>query len=129
MTLDWSDSTLVLFQDLPLFISKDTKHLFSLGYILLETPESLLGSLKNVIILAHGKAEVVLCNVGVGIGVELRRGDGSHTDLMDEEPAELEVTRAISDMRREGVISWQLDGGHVGQHEIATFRLGVLDAR
>lgn len=128
MMLGWAHSLRYVPPPLHPSISKH-KHLFSLGDILLETPESLLGSLKNVIILANGKTEVVLRDVCVGIGVELCRGDGSHSDLMNEEPAELEVTRAVSDMRREGIIGWQFDRGHVSQHEITTFRLGVLNAR
>lgn len=98
----------------------------SLGNILLQAPESLLGGFKNVIILAHGKPQVVLSDVGIGIGVELRGWNGGHANLVDEEPAKFEIPRTISHMRREGIIDRELDRGHVGQHKVPSLRVGVL---
>lgn len=95
--------------------------------ILLQTAQSLLCSLKDVVVLANSKTEVILGNVLIRIGVELSRRDGSNSNLMDEEPAEFEVAGTVGHMRRELVVLWQLDGGHVGQNEVTTFGIRVLN--
>lgn len=98
----------------------------SLSNILLQAPQSLLGGFKNIVVLAHGKAQIVFRNVGIGIGIELRRGDGGHANLVNEEPAKFEIPRTIRHMRREGIISREFDRGHVGQYKVAAFRVGIL---
>lgn len=94
--------------------------------ILLQAPQSLLGSLQNIIVLADSEAEIVLGNVSIGIGVELRRRNCSNANLVDQEPTKLEITGATGHMRREGIVGWQLDRCHVCQHKVSTFRLRVL---
>ena len=102
-------------------------HITSLYDILLQTAQSLLGGLQNVVVLAHREPKVILGDVGVRIGVELCWGDRGHTDFMDQEPAKLEVARAIGNMRREGVVLREFDGGHVRQDKVAALGIGVLD--
>lgn len=64
--------------------------------------------------------------MGVLVGIELGRRDGGDADLLDQEPAELEVAGAAGDVGREGVAFGEFDGGHVGEDEVAAFRVGVL---
>lgn len=45
---------------------------------------------------------------------------------MDKEPAELKVTRPARNVRRERVALWELDGGHVSEHEVAAFGVRIL---
>lgn len=97
-----------------------------LSDVLLETSETFLGSLENVIVLANSKAEIVLSNVSVGIGVELSRRNSGNADFLNEEPAELEVTRTVGNVGWEGVICWELDRGHVGQNKVSTLGVRVL---
>lgn len=99
---------------------------FLLGNVLLQAPQSLLRSLQNVVILADSKAEIVFGKAGIGVGIELGGRDGSDANLVDQEPTELEITRAASHMGWEGIVGGQLDRCHVGQHEVSTFGLGVL---
>ena len=94
--------------------------------ILFQTTQSFLCTLKNIIILAHRKSEVVLGDVCVGVSIELRGRDRSNANLLDQEPAELEVTRAISDVRWEWVVCRELDRGHVGQDKVSAFGIRVL---
>lgn len=98
-----------------------------LGDILLQSPQALLGSLKNIIVLAHRKAEIILSNEGVGIRVEFSGRDSSHANLMDEEPAELEITRPASNMRRERIVGRELYRGQVGKHKVSTLGIRVLE--
>lgn len=97
-----------------------------LGDILLQAPQTLLGSLKNIIVLAHRKAEIILSDVGVGISVEFSGRDSSYANLLDEEPAKLEITGTASNMGREGIVSWELYRGHVDKHKVSTLRIRVL---
>lgn len=101
-------------------------HITSLYDILLQTAQSLLGGFKDVVVLAHRESKVILGDVGVRIGVELRRGDRGDTDFVDEEPAKLEVARATGHMRREGIVLGKFDGGHVRKDEVAALRIRVL---
>lgn len=87
---------------------------FSLFDILLQAAESLLSSLEDVIILAHSKAKVVLTQVGICICIELGWGNSGNANLMDKEPAELEVTRTAGDVRRERIILWKIDSCEIG---------------
>jgi hypothetical protein len=64
--------------------------------------------------------------VGIRIGIELRRWDGGDANLVDEEPAELEIARAAGDMGREGVVLWEFDRGHIAKDKIAALGVGVL---
>lgn len=83
--------------------------LTSLYNILLQTAQPLLGGLQNIIILAYGKPEIILRNVGIGVSVELGWRNGRNANLMNEEPAKLEVAGAACNMRREWVTFRQLD--------------------
>lgn len=94
--------------------------------VLLQTTESLLRGLENVIVLAHSKAKVVFSDFGIRVRVKLSGRDRSHTNLMDQEPAELEVTRTVGNVLGELVVFRELDGRHVRENEVATFRVGVL---
>lgn len=82
---------------------------FSLGDILLQTPQSLLGGLENIIVLAHGESEVVFGDVSVGVSVELGWRDSRNSNFLNQEPAELEIARTVGHMRREWVVSRELD--------------------
>lgn len=84
-----------------------------LGDIFLQASQPFLGSLEDIIVLAHRKAEIMLSKVGVGISVEFSGRDSSHANLMDEEPGELEITRTASNMGWEGIVSRELYRGHV----------------
>mgnify|MGYP006873518250 CR=1 FL=1 len=64
--------------------------------------------------------------MGVRIGIEFRRRNGGDANLLDEEPAELEIARAAGDVWREGIVLWEFDRGHVGQDKVAALRVGVL---
>jgi len=112
----------------PLDLNGDTQEsaYVSLGNELLQAPQSLLGGLENIIVLAHGEAEIVLGNVGIGLRIELGRRDAGHANFVDEEPAELKIARAAGHMRREWIIFGELHRGHVGQHEVSTIGIGVL---
>lgn len=99
---------------------------FLLGNVLLQSSQALLSSLKNIIVLAHRKAEIILSDVSVGIGIEFSGRDSSHANLLDEEPAELEIPRTASNMWRERIVSRELDRGHVDKHKVSTLRIRVL---
>lgn len=101
-------------------------YLSLLGDILLQTSQALLGSLKDIIVLAHRKAEIILSDVGVGISVEFSGRDSSYANFLDEEPAELEITRTASNMGREGIVSRELYRGHVDKHKVSTLRIRIL---
>lgn len=94
--------------------------------ILLQTTQSILRSLEDIVILTDSEAEVILRNMGIPISIELSRGNGSDANLMDKEPTEFEVARTRRDMRREGIVLWEFDRGHVGENEIAALGVGVL---
>lgn len=81
---------------------------FSLGDVLLQPTQSLFRGFENIIVLAHSEAKVVLSDVGIGVRVELSRRNGSNANLVDEEPAKLEVARATSHMCWEWIIRWEL---------------------
>lgn len=98
-----------------------------LGDIFFQTSQAFLGSLEDVIVLAHCKAEIILSDVSVGISVEFSGRDSSYANLMDEEPAELEITRTASNMGREGIVSRELYRGHVDKHKVSTLRIRVLE--
>ena len=98
-----------------------------LGDILLQPSQALLGSLKNIIVLAHRKAKIILSNEGIGISIEFSGRDSSHANFMDEEPAELEITRPASNMRWERIVGRELYRGQVGKHKVSTLRIRVLE--
>lgn len=64
--------------------------------------------------------------MGVLVGVELGGRDGRDAHLLDQEPGELEVAGPVGDVRREGVVLGEFNGGHVGEDEVAAFGVGVL---
>lgn len=97
--------------------------------ILLQTAQPLLGRLQHVVVLADSEAEIVLGDVRIGVGVELGGRDGCHTDFVDQEPAQLEVTRTAGDVRREWVVLRKLHGRHIGKNEVASLGVRVLRAR
>jgi hypothetical protein len=94
--------------------------------VLLQAAQPLLCSLQNIIVLADSEAEIIFSDMGIGIGVELRRWNGSDANLVNQEPTELEVTGTVGHNGWEGIVRWQLDRCHVGQDKVSTFRLGVL---
>ena len=59
-------------------------------------------------------------------GIELRGRDGRHAQLHDQEPAELEITRAVGHVRGKVVVRGEDDFGEVGEDEVAAFGVGVL---
>ena len=106
---------------LVLYIARDL-----LRDILLQASQTLLGSLEDIVVFAHRKAEIVLSNVGVGISVELRGRNGGNANLVDKEPAELEVAGAIGNVGWEGVVCWELDGGEVDENKVSALGIRVL---
>lgn len=64
--------------------------------------------------------------MSIPIGIELRRGNSSNADFMNQEPAELKVTRPVCNMRREWVVFRELDRGHVCKDKVAAFGVRVL---
>lgn len=94
--------------------------------ILLQASQTLLGSLEDIVVFADRKAEIVLSNVGVGISVELRRRNGGNANLVDKEPAELEVAGAIGNVGWEGIVCWELDGGEVDENKVSALGIRVL---
>lgn len=94
--------------------------------VFLQASQSLLRCLQYVIVLANGKAQIIFSDMSVGISVKLGRWDGSNTDFLDKEPRKLEIARTVGDMWWEGVVLRKMDGSHVGEDEIATFRIRVL---
>lgn len=55
------------------------------------------------------------------------RWDSCYADFFDKEPGKLEVARSFGHMRREFVVIWELDLGHVDEDEVTAFRVGVLE--
>ena len=94
--------------------------------ILLQPSQPLLRLLENIVVLADGKSEVILRDMGVLISVELRRRDSRDADLVDQEPGKFEIPRTASNVRRETVALWQLDVGEVCEDEVASFGVRVL---
>lgn len=94
--------------------------------VLLQSPQSLLRGLKDIIRLADRESEVILRDMRVCIRVEFRRRNCCHADFLDQEPREFKVARAVRDVWREGVAVGDLDRGHVDKDEIATFGVRVL---
>lgn len=64
--------------------------------------------------------------MGIGIGIELRRRDSRNADLMNEEPAKLEIARTAGNMGRERIVLWEFDRGHIGENEVPAFGVRVL---
>lgn len=64
--------------------------------------------------------------MGVGVSVELGGRDGGDANLLDQEPGQFEIARPAGDVRRERVVLWHLDAGHVGQDEVAALWVRVL---
>ena len=98
----------------------------SLLDVLLQSPQSLLRLLQNIIRLADSESQPVLGEMRVVIGEELRWRNGCNTKLLDAEPRKLEVARSAGDVRRERVVGWKLHLGQVDEDEVAAFRLRVL---
>lgn len=94
--------------------------------VLLQSTKTIFSGLENVIVFADSEAKVVLSDVLVHTSVELGGRDGSNTDFVNQEPAQLEVTRAAGNVGRELVVVRQLDRRHVDEDEIATLGVGVL---
>lgn len=94
--------------------------------ILLQAPQALLGSLEDIVVFADRKAEVVLSNVGIVISVKLGGRNGSNADLVDEEPAKLEVARTTGNVGWEGIVCWKLDSGHVDKDKVPALGIRVL---
>lgn len=94
--------------------------------ILLQAPQALLGSLEDIVVFADCKAEVVLSNVGVVISVKLCGRNGSNADLVDEEPAKLEVARTTGNVGWEGIVRWELDSSHVDKNKVSALGIRVL---
>lgn len=59
-------------------------------------------------------------------GIELRGRDGSNPKLHNQEPAQLEIARAVGHVRGEVVVPGEVDFGEVGEDEVAAFGVGVL---
>ena len=60
------------------------------------------------------------------VRVELCRWDRRDPQLHDQEPAELEVARAVDDVRWEGVGFGECDPGEVREDEVAALGNGIL---
>lgn len=95
-------------------------------YILLQTPQPLLGSFQNIVVLAEREPQIVLRQMRVFRRVELRRRNGRNAHFHDQEPAQLEVSRATGHVGREFVVGRELDFCHVDEDEVAAFGVGVL---
>lgn len=94
--------------------------------ILLQTPQTFLGSLKHIIILADREAEIIFGNFRVVISVEFCGRNSSNANLMNEEPAELEVPRTTGNMRRERIVLGKFDSGHIDKNKVSALRIRVL---
>lgn len=79
-----------------------------------------------MILLTNRKPQIILRNMRILICIKLRRRDCGDTDFFDQEPSQLKVARPTCDVRWEGVVRWQFDGGHIGEDEVAAFWVGVL---
>src|SRR6266487_7210820 len=61
--------------------------------------------------------------MSVGIRIKLGRRNSGHTNLLDQEPTQLEVPRSILDVIWEGVVCRNFDLLHIDEHEVTS--LGV----
>lgn len=91
-----------------------------------QAPQALLGSIEHVVVLADGEPQVILRQMGVLRGVELRGRDGGDAQLHDQEPGQLEVARALGHVRREVVAGGEAHARQVHEHEVAAFGVRVL---
>lgn len=94
--------------------------------ILLQATQPFFRGLKDIIVFAYSKTEIVFSNVCVLVGIELCWRNCSHSNLVDEEPAKLEVPRAVGYMGREFVVLWEFDRRHICEDKVATFGVRVL---
>lgn len=101
----------------------------SLHDILLQAAQSFFRGLKDIIVFAYSKTEIIFSNVCVLVRIELCWRNCSHSNLVDKEPAKLEVPGAVGHMRREFVVLWELDRRHICKNEVATFGVRVLMPR
>ena len=94
--------------------------------ILLQPPQSLLCIFEHVVILADRKSQPVFGEMGILVREEFRRWDRSHAELLEDEPAELEIAGSRRDVGRKVVVFGELDFRQVGEDEVAAFRVGEL---
>ena len=77
--------------------------------VLLQPTKPFLGSLKNIVILADGKAKVIFSDAGIRVCVELGGRNSSNSYLLDKEPRKLEVSRTTGHVRGKGIVFGQPD--------------------
>lgn len=101
----------------------------SLHDILLQTAQPFFRGLKDIVVFAYSKTEIIFGNVCVLVRIELCWRNCSHSNLVDKEPAKLEVPGPVGYMRREFVVLWEFDRRHICENEVATFGIRVLMPR
>lgn len=94
---------------------------------LLQTPKSLLSQLQHVVRLAHSEAEIIFDNVGIGVGEEFGRRNGSDPKLLDEEPSQLEVARPACHVGWKRVVLRHLNSAQVDHDKVAALGLREWD--
>lgn len=94
--------------------------------VLLQATKTILGGLQDVIVLADSETKVILSDMFVSVSVELSGRDRSNSDFVNQEPAELKITRTAGNVGRELVVVRELHRGHVGENKVATLGVGVL---
>lgn len=100
-----------------------------LRHILPQTPQPLLRPLQHIILLTDREPQPIFRHPHILLGIKLCRRDSCKTQLHDQEPGELVIPRAVSNLRRELIIFGQIDASEVCEDEIAAFWLGVLFRR
>jgi hypothetical protein len=108
-------------------LNSSTQEVFTLLLdVLLQTSQPLLRLLQHLILLANRESQPILGKVSVFISKELGGRDRRNTKLTDAEPHELEIARAVGDVRRERIVFRQLHLGEVDEDEVAAFGFRVL---
>lgn len=96
------------------------------SHILLQAPQSRLGLLEHIVVLADGESQPILDDVGVGISEEFSWWNSGDTQFFDKEVGEFEVAGARSNVGWERVICGEFDLCHVDKDKVAAFRVRVL---
>ena len=87
------------------------RYLLLLLNVLLQPSQPLLRLLQHLIVFAHREPQPVFDNVSIRIREELGWRDSSNPQLLDKEPAQLEVSRSAGNMRREFVVLKEVSHG------------------
>ena len=98
-------------------------------HILLQSPQSILSLLQNVIVLADRKPHIVLRQMRIRVRVELGGRNRRHAKFLDQKPGELKVSGPGSNVFGEGVVLWQLDLVHVDENKVPALRVRVRHAQ